>query len=182
MIDVHYKKAINYDRHKEFLNDLYGRKWERLVDLNMAIIDYLIRVFNIRTRVLMSSEVKCLKNEDSAPMNNDIRLSPALDAGTDANHEKNVRRTRRIISVCKELGADTYISGIGGKEYHIEDMFRENGIALEYQAFHHPIYRQCYPNFIPNMAALDFIMNESTEEDGSRLQRDELNLRSMARV
>ncbi|MGE5403306.1 MAG: WbqC family protein, partial [Candidatus Doudnabacteria bacterium] len=62
-------------------------------------------------------------------------------------------------------GADTYISGIGGRNYLIEDMFVTQGIKLEYLSFHHPAYKQRYPGFIPDLSSLDYIMNVDAKID-----------------
>ena len=50
--------------------------------------------------------------------------------------------TQRIIDICTEAGADTYLSGAGGKDYMDETLFTNNGITLEYQQFNHPVYPQ----------------------------------------
>lgn len=40
--------------------------------------------------------------------------------------------TQRLIDICKAVGADTYISGLGGKLYMDESLFFNNNIKLEY--------------------------------------------------
>jgi len=160
LIDMNYMKADHYQGHKGFLDELYGRDWDHLIDLNMNIIRYLAEVFAIDTPIVMSSSLECIKSENilSEPMYAGNGTTPG-DPGKDAKYLKNYRATKRLIDICKELGADTYVSGIGGKEYMIEDMFADEGIKLEYLQFHHPVYRQCYPDFIPNLSSPDYIMN-----------------------
>jgi hypothetical protein len=152
-------KAAHYPEHKEFLDELYGKEWDRLIDLNMSIIRYLAGTFGVNKPILMSSSLKCIQSEDIAAELSASSWDTPGDRGDDAGYMKNYRATKRIIDVCKELGADTYVSGIGGKDYMLEDMFADEGIKLEYLHFQHPIYPQCYPNFIPNLSSLDYIMN-----------------------
>jgi len=61
------------------------------------------------------------------------------------------------------LKADTYLSGIGGKDYLEENNFKPNSIKLMYQNFVHPVYTQLNMNdkkdFIPNLSIIDLIFN-----------------------
>ncbi len=125
-----YSKAPCFNIYKNFLDEIYGKKWDYLADLNIATINYLRNALNINTQVLMESELGTTKT-----------------------------RTERIIEICKKLKADTYLSGKGGKDYLDEKLFEENRIKLEYQEFRHPVYPQLYGDFIPNLSALDIIFN-----------------------
>ena len=45
----------------------------------------------------------------------------------DNDQSKNQRTSsKRLLNICKKLGADTYISGIGGKRYLDEKLFEKN--------------------------------------------------------
>jgi len=118
-----------------FFEDIYSRQWERLIDLNFALIEFLLEQFNIDTPVRLESEV-----------------------GTEA------QSTDRIIELCQKLDADTYLSGQGGKNYLEEGKFAEAGIRLAYQHFSHPAYRQLFreneDSFSPNLSAIDLLFNE----------------------
>lgn len=161
IIHDHYRNAPYYDIHGAFLNKLYGMSFYYLIDLNMAVVDYLAKAFHMKTPIIMGSSLDCIKNEErEAPMPTTITYEPM---GPDAYHLKRIRATRRIIDMCKEAGGDTYISGLGGKNYLIERLFEKEGIRLEYQVFHHPIYKQCYAPFVPNLSALDYMMNVDTD-------------------
>jgi hypothetical protein len=156
IIDYNYRNANYYDEHASFIDRIYIKKWDRLVDLNMTIIDYLKDIFNIETPIIMSSEMACFKDHDYRVISEDIGSIP-----TDSSryYIKNMLATKKIIDMCKEVGADTFIPGASGRDYLMEDMFAREGIKLEYQSFRHPTYRQCYRPFIPNMSSLDYILN-----------------------
>lgn len=156
IISLYYKNAKYYDEHADFFDRIYGKRWDRLIDLNMAIIDYLRDIFNIGTPILMSSEMACFKNNDYHRLSQDIG---SISPDTSRYYIKNMQATKKIIDMCREVGADTFISGAGGRDYLLEDMFAKEGIKLVYQSFHHPTYKQCYSPFIPNMSALDYIVN-----------------------
>ena len=118
-----------------FFENVYSRKWERILDLNVYIIKYILEKIHIRTPVCLESQL-----------------------GT-----KNTA-TYRIVEIAKKLNADTYLSGIGGKDYLEEEKFADNGIKIIYQNFTHPVYHQQFmPNendFIPYMSILDLLFSE----------------------
>ena len=67
-----------------------------------------------------------------------------------------------LLDICRALGATAYLSGVSGRAYLQVDRFREAGIAVRFQEFHHPIYRQCFGPFVPCMSALDLLFLEGT--------------------
>lgn len=130
-----YNKAPFFKNYVSFLGSVYSSSWEKLADLNIHVIKYLLAEFKINTPLYYESELNI-----------------------------SSRKTDRIIDICKKLNADTYLSGIGGRDYLEEDKFIKAGIKLEYQNFNHPVYCQCYmkgeESFLPNMSAVDLLFNE----------------------
>ena len=131
-----YGKAKFFDNYAPFFEDLYtGKKWDRLVDLNVFIIKLLLKELEIKTPLYFESELGI------------------TGAGTE-----------RIIEICKKFKADIYFSGIGSKEYLEEEKFAQEGIMLKYQNFNHPVYSQLFVrdavDFVYNMAAIDLLFNE----------------------
>jgi len=160
-----YKTAKYYDDHIDFLDKLYGKRWDWLIDMNLAIIDYLRDVFDIRTRVLLSSEMDCFKYKDYS------EVSVGELENADPHYVKNYIATLKIIDMCHEVDADTFISGVSGRDYLVTGLFGREGIKLEYQSFEHPVYRQCFSPFVPNLSALDYIMNVDVSSSSSSKSR-----------
>lgn len=129
-ISTWYGGAAHFGGHFPFFQETYSRQWERLQELNIHIIRYLLEAFDIGTPLVFESGLRT--------------------TGTS---------TLRIIEICKKLHADTYLSGVGGKAYLDERLFEENGIRLRYQEFVHPQYRQRYEPFMPYMSAIDLLFN-----------------------
>ena len=80
------------------------------------------------------------------------------------------RRDARIIEMCKLLKCDTYYSGSGAKDYHIEADYEAEGIQLAYSDYEPFPYPQQKPkrsrgsgeqrrDFVPNMSIIDYMMN-----------------------
>lgn len=130
-----YGRAPFFKDHISFIEDLYSRRWEKLSELNVYVIRYFLEKLNIKTPVRFESELHV-----------------------------NTESTDRIIDICKEVKAEAYLSGSGGKAYLDEGKFPENGIKLVYQEYRHPVYRQQFmkdgSDFLPYMSVVDLLLNE----------------------
>lgn len=69
------------------------------------------------------------------------------------------RKDVRIISMCKQVGADTYYSGTAAKDYHHEIDFENNGIRLIYSDYKPVIYQQVGGRSTANMSVIDYVFN-----------------------
>lgn len=125
-----YSKAPFYKEHEPFLKEIYGKDWRRLIDLNVAWDDYMRKQFAIKAEIVYESKVG---SEGAA--------------------------TDRLVSLCRRLKADVYLSGQGGKDYLEEEKFARAGIVLRYQEFRHPTYPQRHGDFLSHLAAADYILN-----------------------
>lgn len=64
-----------------------------------------------------------------------------------------------VLDLCRQLGADHYLSGALGRDYLRLDDFAAAGIAVEFQQFAHPVYPQRWGAFESHLSVLDFWMN-----------------------
>lgn len=130
-----YGRAEYFGKYFPFFEDLYSKKWDGLADLNVEIIRYLLKELSIDTPLHFESDL-------------DIKSS----------------KTDRIIDICAKLKADTYLSGAGGRVYMEEEKFDKAKVALLYQDYAHPVYRQQFmkteKDFIPYMSIVDLLFNE----------------------
>jgi hypothetical protein len=68
-------------------------------------------------------------------------------------------RDGKLYSILAQLGCTHYLNGRAGMAlYRFED-FVARGIQLEFQNYEHPVYAQCYPDFLPYLSALDLLLN-----------------------
>ena len=117
--------------YKAFFEKIYSKKWDHLFTLNYELIIQLIDWLDIKIEVIKESELNI-----------------------------NGNSTERLVNISKKIGAETYVSGIGGKEYMNEKMFETNNIKIEYQNFKCPIYKQVFNSeFIPNLSIIDLLFN-----------------------
>ncbi len=129
-VKLAYAKASFFPAYAQELESFYRRPWTRLSDMSRTLIDFHRRVLNISTPVRLSSE---------------FSLTTA--------------KTQRLLDLCRALGADTYLSGQGARDYLEEDLFEKAGVRLVYQDFSHPRYAQVHEPFESHLAALDLVLN-----------------------
>lgn len=133
-ITFNYRKAPFYDLYYNDLQEIYDKKWEKLVDLNMAIIRFALKALSVNPIVECSSEME-------------------ITGGS----------VDDILDICIRTKCDRYISGpmgLAGKGREGEEKFSNKNIEVAYQEFHHPIYRQMGDReFIPGLAVIDLLMN-----------------------
>jgi hypothetical protein len=130
-IQLNYSKAKYFNKFWPFLEQIYQKNFDSLIDIDMEIIHLLMKELSINTKTLLASEL-------------DI----------------SEKSSDRILQICKKLGADVYLSGELGRNYLDLDEFEKNLIQVQFQNFQHPVYEQCYKPFLPNMSAIDLIFNE----------------------
>lgn len=138
-IEYNYRHTPFYEPFAPELFDIINRDWNSLADLNEATVRWLTTCFGITTRIVTASSLP------------DFTPSP----------------TERLIDICRHLGADTYLSGSGARDYLDTSRFTAAGIALEFQDFLHPVYEQCYSDgrkaesgaFLSHLSAIDGLFN-----------------------
>ena len=126
-----YNKAKFFHLYKDYFENLYKKEWNNIFDLNFETIKQVLRWLDIKVEIVIESE---------------LRVSG--------------QPTERLVKVCKKLGADTYISGIGGKRYLDEKLFEKNKIILKYQNYNPIRYLQhTSKSFISNLSIIDLLAN-----------------------
>jgi len=130
--DIHdnYKDAPYYSVYADELMRIYKRTYEKLVDLNMELIRFLMKAFDIDVEIVFSSDLGFTS-----------------------------KSTQRLVEIVEALSGDLYLSGPKGKDYLDVSLFERKGIKVVFQDFKHPVYKQRYEGFVPNMAAIDALFN-----------------------
>lgn len=131
LIVDNYKETPFFHIYKKELKKIYSRKYSRLIDLNMSLINFLKNAFDIDTKLVLSSELG-LKSKS----------------------------TQRLIDIVKALEGDVYLSGPMGRKYLDLSLFNNEEIEVAFQHFKHSVYKQFYSGFIPNLSAIDALFNK----------------------
>jgi hypothetical protein len=130
LLSEHYRKAPFYGRYFPAVRDIFLADHTKMIELNMAILRFFWDIFDIRIDPVFSSSIPV----------------PG-------------RSSQRLIHLVKAVGGTHYLTGTGSRAYLDETMFRTEGIAVEWQDFHPPVYPQLFGPFIPNLSCLDVLFN-----------------------
>lgn len=131
-IQAFYGKAPGFPVYERVFDGLYARPWDRLCDLNVAIIQALLGILDIPTKLVFSSQLD-------------------VPGGGE----------QKLIGIVNKLGADAYLTGTGpGSQRYVKaEDFKNSGIALLFHKFQLREYPQLHGDFIPNLSAIDLIFN-----------------------
>ena len=69
------------------------------------------------------------------------------------------RKSDLVLDLCRQLGADHYLSGALGRDYLRLQDFKLAGVEVSFQQFQHPVYPQRWGEFMPGLSVVDFWMN-----------------------
>jgi hypothetical protein len=127
---TNYARAPFYADYAEALAEVYERDWTHLAELNIELVGRLCGWLGIATRTVRSSELD--------------------DTG---------RATDALVSICRALGADVYLSGPGGRGYLEPEKFGPAGIELRFHDYEPPEYAQPFGAFLPGLSAVDVLLN-----------------------
>ncbi|RLG31406.1 hypothetical protein DRO03_01265 [Methanosarcinales archaeon] len=136
-IQDNYKNTPYYVLYEHNLETIHTDKYDKLIDLNMEIINFLKDALNIKTKTIFAGELGFTS-----------------------------RSTERLIDITEALGGDTYLSGPAGRNYLNVSLFESRGIDVKFQDFKHPVYKQRYKGFISNMSAIDALFNTGELPEG----------------
>lgn len=127
-----YRSAEHFTPYADALRKILEVRWERLAELDRAMLDFLRDAFEIRTPLVRSSEL-------------------AVDGA----------KSDLILNLCRAVGADTLLAGFGGsREYLDAAAFAREGVRIERHEFRHPLYPQCGAQpFVAGLASIDLLFN-----------------------
>ena len=121
--------------HDRFAALYQGALGENLSQINQAFIREICSILGIKTRIHQSSDFVLAED-----------------------------RTERLVNICVELGANSYITGPRAKNYIDEAQFQNAGIRLSYFDFSgYAPYSQQHGEFTHEVTILDLIFNVGPE-------------------
>lgn len=130
LLEQNYGKAPCYDEVMPEVEQLYTRPFTMLRDFNMASIEMLMDMLDVRIPWEWSSA-----------------LEPS---GT---------KNELLAGLAKKVSASHYLSGVGARDYFRPEPFADAGIEVIWQGFTHPLYAQQFGEFVPYLSALDVLFN-----------------------
>lgn len=123
-----YGRAPHFRASADFLETLYHTPWTHLVSLNVECIRYFAAALGLECRFVLAS---------------------TLDgAGTCSS---------LVLSLCRAVGATTYVSGPNGRAYLDGAAFAQAGVAVRFQTYQEPRYAHVRGGHEAFMSVVDLL-------------------------
>lgn len=91
------------------------------------------------------------------------------------SHNRGIEKEQRLIDICKEMKAKTYVCDVGGKEIYRRENFLKEGIDMYFFEPQLSAYDQFNNNFVPALSIIDVLMFNSIEKVNAMLDKFELS-------
>ena len=75
--------------------------------------------------------------------------------------DHGIKSERKVLALCKALGATRYINPAGGRDLYSVSTFAEHGIELQFIQSRPILYRQYDNPFVPSLSIVDVLMFNS---------------------
>lgn len=105
------------------------------------------------------------------------KISHYLEINTSFMYSSNIKKDielkaqDKVIDICKNLNARKYINAIGGQELYSKEIFKKNGIELNFLKTELVQYKQFKNDFVPYLSIIDILMFNSKDEIKNMLDR-----------
>ncbi len=131
-IEYSYKKSKFYESNFDFIQEMYSEfNTEYLSELNTLSLKKICKFLKIKTSIYKSSEF-IIKGD----------------------------RNEKLINICKQVGATTYLSSPKARNYLNSKLFKDNGIEIEYISYRsYNQYEQLWGDFVHKVSIIDMIFN-----------------------
>lgn len=131
ILDANYARAPYFEEIERWLKPLFWEPWTSLSELNQRLIAKICGVLGIQTRLSRSSDHRAVGD-----------------------------RSGRLLALCEELGANTYVSGPRAESYLDICAFRDAGVKVEWMDYTgYAEYPQLWGPFEPQVSIIDVLFN-----------------------
>jgi hypothetical protein len=130
-IEASYFRAQFYESFKDEIFEIFLKNFTTLSELNIFAIKKISKLLGIDAKFLNSRDF--------------------VTAG---------KRDDKLLEICQQLGADSYLSGPAAKNYIKSEKFSKQKIELIYKDYSgYPEYPQLWGRFDHNVSIIDLIFN-----------------------
>jgi hypothetical protein len=97
-------------------------------------------------------------------INNYLNISTPIKISSDIKINHYLKSQNKVLSICGEQKASTYINAIGGTELYDKEIFSQQNITLNFIKSENIEYKQFNNKFIPWLSIIDVMMFNSVED------------------
>jgi hypothetical protein len=145
-----YGKAPFFKDYSPFFEWFYlQNRWEKLSDLNLALLKQVLEWFGIKTELVIAS-----------------------------TQSFTGKKSDLVLEHCERFSADVVVTGIFGKDYIQVEDFAAKGVKVVFQEYRHPEYAQRFGAFVSHLSFVDLLFQHGPDSRaiclGGNLTREDL--------
>jgi hypothetical protein len=144
-----YSKAPFFQPVYSLIESILGNEIRKISELNVASIISICEYIGIKTEIVVSSTIY---------------------------NSKHLKGQERILDICEQEKASTYINPPGGKDLYDREVFLQSGIDLQFLQPKIAIYNQFKNEFIPWLSIIDLMMHLENKELKNHLKQFQLTI------
>ena len=164
IITLPIKKDSDYlDVSDRYLADSWEQDRKKLLNMikqNYQKAPYFSDIYSIIQDCIMVSEINLFKFilNSLNKLNLYLDINTKITASSTLDIDHTLKSQSKVIAICKNLNASTYINAIGGQDlYNVQD-FKNEGLDLKFVKSPPLNYKQYKNEFIPWLSVLDVVM------------------------
>lgn len=163
---LNYKKAPYFESIYPLMEQLIRADTPSLSAYNTSSITTLCRFLGLTTEIVSSTELyRDVEDRLAVAVDQLPGSFPDLDiAGLD-------RMVVRVLALCRQEGADTYVNAIGGRDLYPKSAFDRNQISIYFVQTDEIRYPQGGNTFHPSLSIIDVLMYCGREQTRTFLSR-----------
>lgn len=157
-LQVNYKQAKYFNDVYPILEKVINYPTAKLSELNFQSIKCVSDYLGLPTKIVTG-------DSGFADIEHKLKseiLDETIFPDTKLTHW--IRKTVRIIEICRKKNAQAYFNPIGGLGLYSKEEFLLNKIDLKFIKSRSIVYKQFNHEFVPNLSIIDVLMFNSVDE------------------
>jgi len=147
LVFYNYKRAIHFEEIFVFLENTLNQSFDLITSLNSLFIHQLCDLLDVKAKIIYPDESQ--REIESSLLKNSYNDISVM--------------TARVIRVCKQYGATTYINPPGGQQLYSSVDFKTHDLELRFIQPNIPSYGQFKFQHVPNLSIVDCLMHMGIE-------------------
>ena len=152
------------------------KKLSKTIKQNYIKAPYFEIVFPMIEDILNQEEKNLAKfiGYSLQQISNYLILDTKFIYSSEIEKDNSLKAQDKVLEICNILKADKYINAIGGQELYNKEIFKENGMELNFLKTELVEYKQFKNDFVPYLSIIDILMFNSKDEIKNMLNSYEL--------
>jgi len=156
-IHFNYKRSSHYSEIMPVIEETFDFKTDRLTEINILSIELIAKYLDIETEIVANTD-------DYEQLERELASDDSFTLRSYSDRNIRSKMVMRVLEICRNEDARTFISAIGGGALYDKNLFKANGIDLYFINTLPYRYKQASVGFHANLSIIDALMNCGKEE------------------